>query len=164
MLQYNIRLLLNYKISSQLCCYKYRYWLYVSICLHLVSLNVSLSGKMFLKIQLELKYSKSIFQNMLKVHSEIDNCTMLKLWGKVAKNCVFVLSVFIPVLSICCHVYWKSDRIKSLKMSGFFYCNMLLQIFLIYYSWWQFKVFFWQFNISDIKYKLLWTWAAFRDS
>lgn len=43
------------------------------------SLNVSLSGKMFLKIQLELKYSKSIFQNMLKVHSDIDNCTMLKL-------------------------------------------------------------------------------------
>lgn len=156
MLQYNIRLLLNYKISSQLCCYKYRYWLYVSICLHLVSVNFFLSGKMFLKIQLELKYSKSIFQNMLKVHSDIDNCTMLKL-------CIYSFDLQ-AVLSICCHVYWKSDRIKSLKMSAFFYCNMLLQIFLIYYSWWQFKVFFWQFNISDIKYKLLWTWAAFRDS
>lgn len=57
---------------------------------------------MFLKIQLELKYSKSIFQNMLKVHSDIDNCTMLKLWGKVAKNCVFVLSVFIPLI---CKLY-----------------------------------------------------------
>lgn len=40
---------------------------------------------------------------MLKVHSDIDNCTMLKLWGKVAKNCVFVLSVFIPLI---CKLYW----------------------------------------------------------
>lgn len=65
----------------------------------------------------------------------------------MAENCVFVeiQCVFISnldlqaVLSTCCHGYWKSDRIKSLEMSDFFfYCNMLLQIFRIYYSWWQF--------------------------
>lgn len=40
---------------------------------------------------------------MLKVYSDIDNCIMLKLWGKVVKNCVFVLSVFIFLI---CKLYW----------------------------------------------------------
>lgn len=47
---------------------------------------------------------------MLKVHSDIDNCTMLKLRGKVAKKLCFCFMCIYSfdlqaVLSICCHVY-----------------------------------------------------------